>query len=33
VRIFDEERALRAELPGYKDYLVAVPYRLVPRVW
>jgi protein-S-isoprenylcysteine O-methyltransferase Ste14 len=33
VRIFDEERALGAELPGYKDYLLAVPYRLVPRVW
>ena len=33
VRIFDEEHALGAELPGYKDYLVAVPYRLVPRVW
>jgi protein-S-isoprenylcysteine O-methyltransferase Ste14 len=33
VRIFDEERALGAELPGYKDYLVKVPYRLVPRVW
>jgi protein-S-isoprenylcysteine O-methyltransferase Ste14 len=33
VRIFDEERALGAELPGYKDYLVAVPYRLFPRVW
>ena len=33
VRILDEERALGAELPGYKDYLVAVPYRLVPRVW
>ena len=33
VRILDEERALGAELAGYKDYLVAVPYRLVPRVW
>ncbi|HKF30164.1 MAG TPA: isoprenylcysteine carboxylmethyltransferase family protein [Candidatus Binataceae bacterium] len=33
VRIFDEERALGAELPGYKDYLDAVPYRLIPRVW
>jgi protein-S-isoprenylcysteine O-methyltransferase Ste14 len=32
-RIFDEERALEAELPGYKDYLVAVPWRLIPRVW
>jgi protein-S-isoprenylcysteine O-methyltransferase Ste14 len=33
VRILDEERALGAELAGYKDYLVAVPYRLIPRVW
>jgi protein-S-isoprenylcysteine O-methyltransferase Ste14 len=33
VRIFDEERALGAELPGYEDYLDAVPYRLIPRVW
>jgi protein-S-isoprenylcysteine O-methyltransferase Ste14 len=33
VRIFDEERALGAELPGYKDYLVAVPWRLIPRLW
>jgi protein-S-isoprenylcysteine O-methyltransferase Ste14 len=33
VRILDEERALGAELAGYKDYLAAVPYRLIPRVW
>ena len=33
VRILDEESALGAELAGYKDYLVAVPYRLIPRVW
>jgi protein-S-isoprenylcysteine O-methyltransferase Ste14 len=33
VRIFDEERALEAQLPGYQDYLVAVPWRLIPRVW
>jgi protein-S-isoprenylcysteine O-methyltransferase Ste14 len=32
-RILDEERALGAGLPGYKDYLAAVPWRLVPRVW
>jgi protein-S-isoprenylcysteine O-methyltransferase Ste14 len=32
-RIFDEERALLAELPGYRDYLTAVPYRLIPHVW
>jgi protein-S-isoprenylcysteine O-methyltransferase Ste14 len=32
-RIFDEERALSAELPGYQDYLLAVPWRLIPLVW
>jgi protein-S-isoprenylcysteine O-methyltransferase Ste14 len=33
VRILDEESALGAELAGYKRYLAAVPYRLIPRVW
>lgn len=32
-RILDEERALSAELPGYQDYLLAVPWRLIPLVW
>jgi protein-S-isoprenylcysteine O-methyltransferase Ste14 len=32
-RILDEERALGAELPGYQDYLAAVPWRLLPGVW
>jgi protein-S-isoprenylcysteine O-methyltransferase Ste14 len=32
-RIFDEERTLSAELPGYDDYCRAVPYRLIPRLW
>jgi protein-S-isoprenylcysteine O-methyltransferase Ste14 len=32
-RIFDEERTLSAELPGYEEYCRAVPYRLIPRVW
>jgi protein-S-isoprenylcysteine O-methyltransferase Ste14 len=32
-RIFDEESALIAELPGYDAYCRAVPFRLVPRVW
>jgi protein-S-isoprenylcysteine O-methyltransferase Ste14 len=32
-RILDEERALSAELPGYRDYLIAVPWRLIPLVW
>lgn len=33
VRLFDEERHLAANLPGYSDYLRAVRYRLVPYVW
>lgn len=32
-RIFDEERALTAELPGYDDYRRAVPWRLLPLIW
>jgi protein-S-isoprenylcysteine O-methyltransferase Ste14 len=32
-RIFDEERALAAELPGYDAYRHSVPWRLVPMVW
>lgn len=32
-RIFDEESALIAELPGYEAYCRAVPFRLVPRLW
>jgi protein-S-isoprenylcysteine O-methyltransferase Ste14 len=32
-RIFDEERTLSAELPGYEEYCRAVPYRLIPRIW
>jgi protein-S-isoprenylcysteine O-methyltransferase Ste14 len=33
VRIFDEEKMLRAELPGYVDYTHKVRYRLLPYVW
>ena len=33
VRIFDEEKMLRAELPGYIDYTRKVRYRLLPYVW
>jgi len=33
VRIFDEERVLAAELPGYDAYRCTVPWRLIPRVW
>lgn len=32
-RIFDEEKLLNAELPGYADYTRKVRYRLVPRGW
>ena len=33
VRIFDEEKMLRTELPGYVEYTHAVHYRLVPGLW
>ena len=29
----DEERLLKAELPGYTEYTQKVPYRLVPHLW
>ena len=32
-RIFDEEKLLKAELPGYADYTRKVRYRLVPLGW
>jgi protein-S-isoprenylcysteine O-methyltransferase Ste14 len=32
-RIFDEEKLLNAELPGYADYARKVRYRLVPFGW
>jgi protein-S-isoprenylcysteine O-methyltransferase Ste14 len=32
-RIFDEEKLLNAELPGYPDYARRVRYRLVPFSW
>jgi protein-S-isoprenylcysteine O-methyltransferase Ste14 len=32
-RIFDEERLLATELPGYAQYQQRVPYRLLPFVW
>jgi protein-S-isoprenylcysteine O-methyltransferase Ste14 len=32
-RLFDEERLLAAELPGYSDYQKKVRFRLVPRIW
>jgi len=33
VRAVKEERTLRAELPGYDEYMAMVKYRLIPYVW
>jgi protein-S-isoprenylcysteine O-methyltransferase Ste14 len=33
VRIGLEERFLRRELPGYREYVTRVPYRLLPGLW
>jgi protein-S-isoprenylcysteine O-methyltransferase Ste14 len=33
LRIGDEEKLLREELVGYREYLEKVHYRLVPYVW
>jgi protein-S-isoprenylcysteine O-methyltransferase Ste14 len=33
IRLHLEERFLRRELSGYKDYSVRVPHRLIPGVW
>jgi protein-S-isoprenylcysteine O-methyltransferase Ste14 len=32
-RILDEEKALHAELAGYREYTESVRYRLVPGIW
>jgi protein-S-isoprenylcysteine O-methyltransferase Ste14 len=32
-RAVQEERVLRAELPGYEAYMARVKYRLIPYVW
>lgn len=32
-RIALEEEYLRNELPGYKDYMIKVPYKLIPHIW
>lgn len=32
-RTWLEDRLLRRELPGYADYSVRVPYRLLPGIW
>ncbi len=33
VRTALEDRTLRAELPGYRDYAARVRYRLIPGIW
>jgi protein-S-isoprenylcysteine O-methyltransferase Ste14 len=33
VRLTLEERFLRRELPGYREYAVRVPHRLLPGIW
>lgn len=33
VRILDEEKLLRAELAGYREYTEKVRYRLIPGLW
>jgi protein-S-isoprenylcysteine O-methyltransferase Ste14 len=32
-RLLNEENLLRAELPGYGEYCLRTPFRLVPYVW
>ena len=32
-RAVQEERVLRAELPGYEEYMAQVKYRFIPHVW
>jgi protein-S-isoprenylcysteine O-methyltransferase Ste14 len=32
-RAVQEERVLRAELPGYEEYMSQVKYRFIPYVW
>ena len=33
LRIFDEEKFLSSELPGYAEYKEKVRYRLIPHLW
>jgi len=33
LRIFDEEKFLVQELPGYAEYKQRVRYRLIPHFW
>jgi protein-S-isoprenylcysteine O-methyltransferase Ste14 len=32
-RLFDEEKLLARDLPGYREYQQRVRYRLVPLIW
>jgi len=32
-RLFDEEKFLARNLPGYVEYQKKVPYRLIPLIW
>lgn len=32
-RIFDEEKLLKQDLPGYLNYIKKVKYRLIPYIW
>ena len=32
-RILDEEKLLKKDLPGYREYAQKVRYRLVPYLW
>jgi protein-S-isoprenylcysteine O-methyltransferase Ste14 len=33
LRLLDEEKLLRQDLPGYEEYCRKVPNRLIPRLW
>jgi protein-S-isoprenylcysteine O-methyltransferase Ste14 len=33
LRLLNEEKVLRTELPGYDEYCQQVPYRLIPKIW
>lgn len=33
LRILDEEKTLKEELSGYKEYMQKVRYRLIPHIW
>jgi protein-S-isoprenylcysteine O-methyltransferase Ste14 len=33
LRLLDEEKLLRQDLPGYEEYCRKVQYRLIPHLW